>query len=127
MINAKSESTSYKLVEQGDIKETVLGSSTKTDYTHTITCTQDPTSFDYLLIYTFAPSGKRNALCVAKYYNGKWYTMASATVNRTIALQITSSGTSLSIEIEEWTNSSANNGCQIDAVVGVNRGGVINS
>ena len=124
MIIAKMNNMIHNLVEQKDIKETVIGSHKSVDYVHNITCTQDPTSFDYLLIYTFAPGGKRNALCVAKYYNGQWYHMASATVYRTISLLITSSGTSLRIEIAEWANSSSNNGCQIDAVVGVNRGGV---
>lgn len=47
MINTKSESNNYKLVEQGDIKETVLGSSTKSAYTHTVTLSEDPSNFDY--------------------------------------------------------------------------------
>ena len=123
MILTKFNSTLHKLVEQKDIKETVIGSHKSVDYVHNITCTQDPTSFDYLLIYVFAPGGKRNTICAAKYYNGKWYNLASATVYRTISLLISSSGTSLRIEIAEWANSSSNNGCQIDAVVGVNRGG----
>lgn len=123
MIIAKMNSMIHNLVEQKDIKETVIGSHKSVDYVHNITCTQDPTSFDYLLIYVFAPGGKRNTICAAKYYNGKWYNLASATVYRTISLLITSSGTSLRIEIAEWANSSSNNGCQIDAVVGVNRGG----
>lgn len=123
MIIAKMNSMIHNLVEQKDIKEVVIGSHKSVDYGHNITCTQDPTSFDYLLIYTFAPGGKRNVICVAKYYHGNWYTLAPATVNRTISLQITSSGTSLRIDIAEWVNASANNGCQIDAVVGVNRGG----
>lgn len=124
MIIAKMNSMIHNLVEQKDIKETVIGSHKSVEYVHNITCTQDPTSFDYLLIYVFAPGGKRNALCAAKYYNGQWYTLAPATVYRTISLLITSSGTSLRIEIAEWLNSSNNNGCQIDAVVGINRGGV---
>lgn len=124
MIIAKMNSMIHNLVEQKDIKETVIGSHKSVDYVHNITCTQDPTSFDYLLIYVFAPGGKRNTICIAKYYNGKWYNLAPATVYRTISLLITSSGTSLRIEIAEWASSSSNNGCQIDAVVGVNRGGV---
>ena len=122
MIVAKFNNTLHKLVEQKDIKETVIGSHKSVDYVHNITCTQDPTSFDYLLIYVFAPGVNRNALCVAKYYNGQWYPMAPATVYRTISLLVTSSGTSLRIEIAEWMSSSSNNGCRIDAVVGVNRG-----
>lgn len=124
MILTKFNNTLHKLVEQKDIKETVIGSHKSVDYVHNITCTQDPTSFDYLLIYVFAPGGKRNALCAAKYYNDQWYPLAPATVYRTISLLVTSSGTSLRIEIAEWLNSSSNNGCRIDAVVGVNRGGV---
>jgi len=123
MINTKSESTSYKLVEQGDIKETVLGSSEKTSYTHDITCVEDPTTFDYIVIYMNAPGGDRNVMCIAKYYNGKWYHLSTSTVNRTISLLITTNGTSMHIEVAEWINSSNNNGVKIDGVVGVNRGG----
>ena len=61
MIIAKMNSMIHNLVEQKDIKETVIGSHKSVDYVHTITCTQDPTSFDYLLIYVFAPGGKRRA------------------------------------------------------------------
>lgn len=127
MINTKSESNNYKLVEQGDIKETVLGSSTSVKYTHDITCAEDPTTFDYIVIYMHTPSSDRNVMCIAKYYNGNWYTLSTSTVYRTISLLITTNGTSMHIEVSEWLNSSNNNGVKIDGVVGVNRGGVINS
>lgn len=125
MILGKCNKKSHKLVEQEDISETVLWSSTSTSnkYTYDITLSKDPTKYDYLLLYMYAPSGKRNVLCIAKYFSGSWYAVSSATVYRTISLALTSTSTSMHVEVAEWFNSSNNNGVQLRGVVGVNRGG----
>lgn len=126
MILGKCNKKSHKLVEQEDISETVLWSSTSTSnkYTYDITLSKDPTKYDYLLLYMYAPSGKHNVLCIAKYFSGSWYAVSSATVYRTISLALTSTSTSMHVEVAEWFNSSNNNGVQLRGVVGVNRGGV---
>lgn len=123
MIVAKSLNKVHNLVEQKDIKETVIGSHNTTAYTHKITVSTDPTKFDYLLIYMLAPSSNRNLVGVAKYYGGKWYTMAPQADYRGIGISVESSGTSMTIRTEEWVNSSNNSGVSIIAIVGVNRGG----
>ena len=125
MIIAKMNSMIHNLVEQKDINEVVLGSSNSLKYTHTITCPEEPTKFDYIVIYMHAPGGNRDVMCVAKYYKGTWYQLSSPTVYRTISLLVSNSGTSLRIEVAEWLSSSNNNGVTIPAVVGVNRGGAI--
>lgn len=125
MIITKFNSAVHNLVEQKDIKETVLWSSTSTSnkYTYDITLSEDPTKYDYLLLYMYAPSGGKDTICLAKYYGGKWYTMASATVYRTMSITMKSTGSSMHVEVAEWLNSSNNNGIQLRGVVGVNRGG----
>ena len=124
MILTKFNNTLHKLVEQKDIKETVIGSHNTTAYTNNITVSTDPTKFDYLLIYMLAPNSKRNLVGVAKYYGGKWYTMGPVSDYRGIGIRVESSGTSMTIILEEWVNSSNNSGVNIIAIVGVNRGGV---
>ena len=123
MIVAKFLNNVHNLVEQKDIKDTVIGSHNTTSYTHNITVSTDPTKFDYLLIYMLAPSSNRNLVGVAKYYGGKWYTMAPQADYRGVGISVKSSGTSMTIKLEEWVNSSNNSGVSIIAIVGVNRGG----
>lgn len=123
MIIAKMNSMIHNLVEQKDIKETVIGSHNTTAYTHNITVSKDPTKFDYLLIYMYAPGSTKNVVGAAKYYGGKWYTMAPQADYRGIGICVESSGTSMTIKLEEWVNSSNNSGVSIIAIVGVNRGG----
>lgn len=123
MIVAKFLNAAHNLVEQKDIKETVIGSHNTTAYTHNITVSKDSTKFDYLLIYMYAPGSTRNVVGVAKYYGGKWYTMAPQADYRGIGISVESSGTSMTIRTEEWVNSSNNSGVSIIAIVGVNRGG----
>jgi len=123
MIIAKMNSMIHNLVEQKDIKETVIGSHNTSAYTHNITVSKDPTKFDYLLIYMYAPGSTRNVVGVAKYYGGKWYTMAPQADYRGIGIRVESSGTSMTIRTEEWVSSSNNSGVSIIAIVGVNRGG----
>lgn len=125
MIVAKFLNAAHNLVEQKDINEVVLGSSNSLNYVHTIICPEDPTKYDYIIIYMHAPGGGRNVMCVAKYYKGAWYQLSSPTVYRTISLLVSNSGTSLRLEVAEWLNSSSNNGVTIPAVVGVNRGGAL--
>lgn len=129
MINTKSESTSYKLVEQGDIKETVLlASSTKTAYTHDVTLSENPSNFDYLIILVTGGNSQNKRMCYAKKHGGTWYTNSSSTDYRHIGIGIDSqSGTSMRISTAEWESKSSNSGCAIDSIIGVNRGGVINS
>lgn len=124
MILTKFNNTLHKLVEQKDIKETVIGSHNATAYTHKITVSEDPTKFDYLLIYMYAPGSTRNLVGVAKYYDGKWYTMGPVADYRGVGIRVESSGTSMAIKLEEWLNSANNSGVNIIAIVGVNRGGV---
>lgn len=123
MIVAKFLNAAHNLVEQKDIKETVIGSHNTSAYTHNITVSKDPTKFDYLLIYMYAPGSTRNVVGVAKYYGGKWYTMGPVSDYRGVSIRVESSGTSMTIKLEEWLNSSNNSGVSIIAVVGVNRGG----
>jgi hypothetical protein len=124
MINTKSESKSYKLVEQGDIKETVIGSSTKTAYTHTVTLSEDPSNFDYLIILVTSGNSHNKRMCYAQKHGDTWYTNTSATDYRHIGLGIDSqSGTSITISVAEWESKSVNGGCSIDSIIGVNRGG----
>lgn len=123
MIIAKMNSMIHNLVEQKDIKETVIGSHNTSAYTHNITVSKDPTKFDYLLIYMYAPGSARNVVGVAKYYGGKWYTMGPVSDYRGVGIRVKSSGTSMTINLEEWLNSSNNSGVSIIAIVGVNRGG----
>lgn len=123
MIVAKFLNAAHNLVEQKDIKETVIGSHNAVAYTHKITVSEDPTKFDYLLLYMYAPSSARNLVGVVKYYGGKWYTMAPVADYRGVAIRVASSGTSMTINLEEWLNSANNNGVSIIAIVGVNRGG----
>lgn len=125
MINAKSESTSYKLVEQGDIKETVLlASSTNADYAHNVTLSEDPSNFDYLIILVHAVNSDRQRICYAKKIGDTWYTNSSSTDYRHLELGITSqSGTSMTINTTEWESKSLNGKCAIDIIIGVNRGG----
>lgn len=123
MIVAKFLNAAHNLVEQKDIKETVIGSHNTSAYTHNITVSKDPTKFDYLLIYMYAPESTRNVVGVAKYYGGKWYTMAPQADYRGIGIRVESSGTSMTIRTEEWVNFSNNSGVSIIAIVGVNRGG----
>lgn len=128
MINAKSESTSYKLVEQGDIKETVLGSSTNIAREHDVTLSEDPSNFDYLIILVTSGASNYNKLCYAKKHGDTWYSNSSPTDYRHITISITNqSGTSMKITVAEWESKSVNYGCSIDSIIGVNRGGVINS
>ena len=123
MIVAKFLNAAHNLVEQKDIKETVIGSHNATAYTHKITVSEDPTKFDYLLIYMYAPGSKKNLVGVAKYYGGKWYTMGPVADYRGVGIRVESSGTSMTIRSEEWLNSANNSGVNIVAIVGVNRGG----
>ena len=124
MINAKSESKSYKLVEQGDIKETVLGSSTNTAYTHNVTLSEDPSNFDYLIILVTGGASNNKRMCYAKKHGDTWYTNASPTDYRNISISIASqSGTSMQINTAEWASKSLNYGCAIDSIIGVKRGG----
>lgn len=125
MINTKSESTSYKLVEQGDIKETVLlASSTNTAYTHNVTLSEDPSNFDYLIILVTGGSSHNKRMCYAKKHGGTWYTNSSSTDYRHLEVGINSqSGTSMQIKVSEWESKSVNGGCVIDSIIGVNRGG----
>lgn len=128
MINAKSESKSYKLVEQGDIKETVLGSSTNTAYTHNVTLSEDPSNFDYLIILVTGGASNNKRMCYAKKHGDTWYTNSSPTDYRNLEVRINSqSGTSMQIKVAEWESKSVNSQCAIDSIIGVNRGGVINS
>lgn len=124
MIVAKSLNKVHNLVEQKDIKETVIGSHNTTAYTHKITVSTDPTKFDYLLIYMYAPGSKKNVVGAAKYYGGKWYTMGPVADYQGVGISVKSSGTSMTINSAEWANSSNNSGVSIIAIVGVNRGGV---
>lgn len=124
MIVTKFLNATHNLVEQKDIKETVIGSHNTLAYTHNITVSADPTTFDYLLIYVYAKDSARYLFGVAKYYGGKWYTMAPNADYRGIGIRVESSGTSMTIRLEEWLNSGSNTGASIIAVVGVNRGGV---
>lgn len=124
MINAKSESKSYKLVEQGDIKETVLGSSTNTAYTHNVTLSEDPSNFDYLIILVTGGASNNKRMCYAKKHGDTWYTNSSSTDYRHLEVGINSqSGTSMQIKVAEWESKSVNGGCAIDSIIGVNRGG----
>lgn len=124
MINTKSESKNYKLVEQGDIKETVLGSSTGTSYTHNVTLSEDPSNFDYLIILVTGGNSKNKRMCYAKKHGNTWYTNTSDTDYRHIGLGIDSqSGTNMTISVAEWESKSVNGGCAIDSIIGVNRGG----
>ena len=124
MINTKSESTSYKLVEQGDIKETVLGSSTNNAYTHNVTLSEDPSNFDYLIILVTSGASNNKRMCYAKKHGDTWYTNTSATDYRSIGIGIDSqSGTSMRISTAEWESKSVNSQCAIDSIIGVNRGG----
>lgn len=128
MINTKSESNNYKLVEQGDIKETVLGSSTKAAYTHTVTLSEDPSNFDYLIILVTGGASNNKRMCYAKKHGDTWYTNSSPTDYRHLEVGINSqSGTSMQIKVAEWESKSVNSKCAIDSIIGVNRGGVINS
>ena len=124
MINAKSESKSYKLVEQGDIKETVLGSSTNTAYTHNVTLSEDPSNFDYLIILVTGGASNNKRMCYAKKHGDTWYTNSSPTDYRNLEVRINSqSGTSMQIKVAEWESKSVNSQCAIDSIIGVNRGG----
>lgn len=125
MINTKSESTSYKLVEQGDIKETVLlASSTNTAYIHNVTLSEDPSNFDYLIILVTSGNSDSSRMCFAKKHGDTWYTNTSSTDYRHLGLGIDSqSGTSMKISVAEWESKSVNGGCAIDSIIGVNRGG----
>ena len=124
MINTKSESNNYKLVEQGDIKETVLGSSTKAAYTHTVTLSEDPSNFDYLIILVTGGNSKNKRMCFAKKHGDTWYTNTSPTDYRQLGLGIDSqSGTTMTISVAEWESKSVNGNCSIDSIIGVNRGG----
>lgn len=124
MINAKSESKSYKLVEQGDIKETVLGSSTNTAYTHNVTLSEDPSNFDYLIILVTGGASNNKRMCYAKKHGDTWYTNSSPTDYRHLEVGINSqSGTSMQIKVAEWESKSVNGQCAIDSIIGVNRGG----
>lgn len=123
MIVAKFLNAAHNLVEQKDIKETVIGSHNTSAYTHNITVSKDPTKFDYLLIYMYAPGSAKNVVGAAKYYGGKWYTMGPVADYRGVGISVKSSGTSMTIKLEEWVNSSNNSGVSIIAIVGVNRGG----
>lgn len=124
MINAKSESKSYKLVEQGDIKETVLGSSTNTAYTHNVTLSEDPSNFDYLIILVTGGASNNKRMCYAKKHGDTWYTNSSPTDYRHLEVGINSqSGTSMQIKVAEWESKSVNSQCAIDSIIGVNRGG----
>lgn len=126
MINTKSESNNYKLVEQGDIKETVLGSSTKAAYTHTVTLSEDPSNFDYLIILVTGGNSKNKRMCFAKKHGDTWYTNTSPTDYRQLGLGIDSqSGTTMTISVAEWESKSVNGNCSIDSIIGVNRGGVL--
>lgn len=126
MINTKSESNNYKLVEQGDIKETVLGSSTKAAYTHTVTLSEDPSNFDYLIILVTGGNSQNKRMCFAKKHGDTWYTNASPTDYRHLGLGIDSqSGTTMTISVAEWESKSVNGNCSIDSIIGVNRGGVL--
>lgn len=123
MINAKSESKSYKLVEQGDIKETVLGSSTNTAYTHNVTLSEDPSNFDYLIILVTGGASNNKRMCYAKKHGDTWYTNSSPTDYRHLEVGINSqSGTSMQIKVAEWESKSVNSQCAIDSIIGVNRG-----
>lgn len=124
MINTKSESNNYKLVEQGDIKETVLGSSTKSAYTHTVTLSEDPSNFDYLIILVTGGNSQNKRMCFAKKHGDTWYTNSSSTDYRHLEVGINSqSGTSMQIKVAEWESKSVNGGCAIDSIIGVNRVG----
>ena len=124
MINAKSESTSYKLVEQVDIKETVLlDSKTNVGYKHNVTLSDDPSKFDYLIILVTSNSDY-NKICYAKKHGDAWFTNSSPTDYRHISISIESqSGTSMKIDTTEWESKSTNYGCSINSIIGVNRGG----
>ena len=124
MINTKSESNNYKLVEQGDIKETVLGSSTNTAYTHNVTLSEDPSNFDYLIILVTGGASNNKRMCYAKKHGDTWYTNSSPTDYRHLEVGINSqSGTSMQIKVAEWESKSVNGKCSIDSIIGVNRGG----
>ncbi len=124
MIVAKFLNNVHNLVEQKDIKETVIGASTSEGYNHTITCTVDPTTFDYLILYLYGSESKANNVVFAKYYNGTWYTTGAIADYRYIALKLSSKGKTLTANLCDWTDKNVNSGGKITRIVGVNRGGV---
>lgn len=122
MIVAKFLNAAHNLVEQKDIKETVIGASTSEGYNHTITCTVDPTTFDYLILYLYGSGSKANNVVIAKYYNGAWYTTGAVADYRYIAVKLSSSGKTLTANVCDWIDSKTNAGGKITRIVGVNRG-----
>lgn len=125
MIIAKMNSMIHNLVEQKDIKETVLfKSKTNNAYTHNVTLREDPSNFDYLIILVHAVNSDRQRICYAKKIGDTWYTNSSSTDYRHLELGITSqSGTSMTINTTEWESKGLNGKCAIDCIIGVNRGG----
>lgn len=126
MILTKFNNTLHKLVEQKDIKETVLfKSKTNIGYEHNLTLSEDPSKYDFLIILVTSGNSDSSRMCYAKKHGGIWYTNSSSTDYRNIYIAIGSqSGTSIKINTAEWVSKSLNYGCAIDAVIGVNRGGV---
>lgn len=125
MIVAKFLNNVHNLVEQKDIKETVLfKSKTNVGYTHDVTLSEDPSNYDYLIILVTSGSSDSSRICYAKKHGDIWYTNSSSTDYRNIYIAIGSqSGTSMRINVAEWVSKSLNYGCAIDCIIGVNRGG----
>ena len=125
MIIAKFLNAAHNLVEQKDIKETVLGSSTNFGYEHSVTLSDDPSNFDYLIILVTSEKSNYNRMCYAKKHGDTWYSNSSPTDYRHISISILGqSDTSLKINTVEWESKSLNGRCKIDSIIGVNRGGV---
>lgn len=126
MIITKFNSTLHKLVEQKDIKETVLfESKTNVGYEHNVTLSEDPSTFAYLIILVTSGGSNSSRMCYAKKHGDVWYTNSSSTDYRNIYIAIGSQlGTSMKINTAEWVSKSLNYGCAIDCIIGVNRGGV---
>ena len=124
MIVAKFLNNVHNLVEQKDIKETVLfESKTNIGYNHNVTLSEDPSKFDYLIILVTSNSDY-SKICYAKKHGDEWFTNSSPTDYRNISISIASqSGTSMQITTAEWASKSLNYGCAIDSIIGVNRGG----
>lgn len=124
MIIAKMNNMIHNLVEQKDIKETVLfESKTSVGYEHNVTLSEDPSTFAYLIILVTSGSSNSSRMCYAKKHGDVWYTNSSSTDYRNIYIAIGSqSGTSMKINTAEWVSKSLNYGCAIDSIIGVNRG-----
>lgn len=125
MIIAKMNNMIHNLVEQKDIKETVLfESKTSVGYEHNVTLSEDPSTFAYLIILVTGGASNNKRMCYAKKHGDTWYTNSSPTDYRHLEVGINSqSGTSMQIKVAEWESKSVNSQCAIDSIIGVNRGG----